>query len=115
MVKRKALIRLYKNEEPINRTPKEGEPWYSQDWHLGVWDWSTNIEVWGLLHRGEPTQMSYTWPDSNPKAIVERNLDRDKVDPHLDWTRWYFDVGAKIYMKFDDLVPVCKTLDIWEV
>ncbi len=115
MIKRKALIRLYKDEIPVNRYPEEGDPWYSQDWQLGVWDYSDSIEVWGLLYHSTPTHMSYEWPNSNAKAIIERNLGRDKVDPHRDWTRWYFDVGAKIYMQFDDLIPVCKALNIWEV
>jgi hypothetical protein len=106
MIHKQVPLKLYKAGEPISR---------NQDWHLGLWDYSPTTQVWGLLYLDYPTQMCYTWPSSNPKAIVLRNEKHAEKSFQPDWFRWYFDVGAKLYAEFEDLIPACKELGIWEV
>ena len=85
------------------------------DWELGLWEYTQDRFVWGLVYAGEPTQMAYNWPKDNAKAIGVRNREHFKNDPDYNWRRWYFDVGRRLYVTDDDLEHACKLLDIWEI
>ena len=118
MVQRRLVthIKLYKAGEPVNKFESpDYDDWFSQDWSLGVWNYSETTQCWGLRYFDSPTHMCYIWPDSNPKAIVIRNEKRAEQNPNPDYFRWYFDVGAKLYVEFEDLIPACKELGIWDV
>lgn len=71
-------------------------------WQLGVWDYNEHAKTWGLLHYESPTQMSYMMSPNPFHLIVERRIKYTR-DSNMEWTRWYFDVGRKLYVVQDDL------------
>ncbi len=85
----------------------------NKSWELGLW-FLAGRKIWGLLYFNSPTHMSYNL-DSN-KSIrehVEDKRHRFTEDPNPNWLRWYFDVGAELYVTLEDLEVASKTLGIW--
>lgn len=101
----KVEISLYHRDQLIH----DYAPWY-----LGVWEYTENQKVWGLVHGNSETRMSYRIED-NPLTLIAKKREKYKTDPDKDWLRWYFDVGARIYMTIDDLEKACKELGVWDV
>lgn len=84
------------------------------NWQLGVWDYTKDRKVWGLLYSDSPTVMSYDLERTPPKDHIERRKKKFEEEPDRDWLRWYFDVGRKLYVTLDDLEEACKELGIWD-
>lgn len=106
MIHKSVPIIVYKNGEKLDE----------RDWTLGLSDYSATQQQWGLLYRNGYTVMNYRWPEDGPREIISRNHKRHNEDPEKnpDWLRWYFDVGNKIYVEFEDLIPACESLGIWD-
>jgi hypothetical protein len=101
----KVPIDLYHRDQLV----KDYAPWY-----LGVWEYTEGHKIWGLVHGNSETHMCYRVED-NPLIRIAESRERYTTDPNPDWLRWYFDVGARIYMTIDDLEKACKELGIWDV
>lgn len=100
----KAPITIYSIDEVVSD---------NKHWELGLW-FLAGRKIWGLLYFNSPTHMCYDL-DSN-RSIREHSEDkreRFKDDPNPDWLRWYFDVGARLYVTLEDLEVASKTLGIW--
>lgn len=94
-------IQVYSKGETIVNT---------RSWSLGHWKYSENRPaVWGLLYMGYPTQMCYGIDYAVPKECIAK---LDSYDPPE--SDWYFDAGAKLTVKKEDLKLGFEELGIWD-
>lgn len=85
-------------------------------WGLGLWYYDSQPErkIWGLTYDMLRSQMSYGLDYAKPKEAILRRRENFKTDPDVDWHRWYFDVGRKLYVELSELEDCCKQLGIWD-
>ncbi len=103
-------------------------------WHFGVWGRSVKRlrthgeELWGLAIPSSgtgvfPTHMCYSFEYANPWMGIKRR--RQSAEDCLkegfqaggtpeEWSRWYFDVGRKLYCTLDELERCLRELNIEE-